>query len=56
MTEEEFKGFVNTDVINFMEQHHLDKIQCQDEDGNKAKIARKSDDTLKVETTVSEIM
>lgn len=56
MKKQLFQGFVTTTVVNFMEQHHLDKINLQDEDGNKAKVTRKSDNTLKVKTTISETM
>jgi len=45
MNEREFKGFVNTDVIDFMEHHQLEEIQVKD-----------SNSVLNVQTTIKETM
>lgn len=52
--EREFKGFVNGTLVNFMEQHKLEKNQIEDGNGNKAKITKDKNGFLKVETTIKE--
>jgi hypothetical protein len=56
MNEKEFRSFINSDLVNFMEQFQLEEIQVKDSRGNKAKIKKDGNGVLNVETTVSEIM
>lgn len=42
-------GFVESDVLNFMNQHGLDKMTLDDGQGNKAKLTRGKDNTIRVE-------
>lgn len=56
MTEREFRGFINSDLVNFMELHKLEKIEVVDGFGNKAKIKKDGNGVLNVETTIKETM
>ena len=42
-------GFVQGDVANFLIHHGLEKITLEDGHGNKAKLSRTKDDGIKVE-------
>lgn len=44
-------GFVETTVVNFLVECKLEKITIEDGLGNKAKLVRQKDDTIKVEYT-----
>ncbi|HEY9062054.1 MAG TPA: hypothetical protein VIO64_16340 [Pseudobacteroides sp.] len=44
-------GFVETTVVNFFVECKLEKLNIEDGRGNKAKLARQKDDTIKVEYT-----
>ncbi len=44
-------GFVETTVVNFFIDCKLEKINIEDGRGNKAKLVRQKDDTIKVEYT-----
>ncbi|HOV26512.1 MAG TPA: hypothetical protein PK566_09180 [Pseudobacteroides sp.] len=44
-------GFVETTVVNFFVECKLEKLNIEDGKGNKAKLARQKDDTIKVEYT-----
>lgn len=41
MNEREFRGFINSDLVNFMEHFELEEIQVKDGRGNKAKIKKR---------------
>lgn len=56
MKEKQFKGFVSSTLVNFMEQYKLEKVQIEDGNGNKAKITKDKNGFLKVETTIKETM
>ncbi|MBS5315947.1 MAG: hypothetical protein KHY44_06085 [Clostridiales bacterium] len=55
MTEEEFKDFVNGEVLEFLEEFGLKKIQVVDENGNKGTITRYKE-MIKVETTIKSLV
>ncbi|TYQ14860.1 UNVERIFIED_CONTAM: hypothetical protein Cloal_1248 [Acetivibrio alkalicellulosi] len=44
-------GFVETTVVNFFVECQLEKLSIEDGKGNKAKMVRQKDDTIKVEYT-----
>lgn len=44
-------GFVETTVVNFFAECKLEKLSIEDGKGNKAKMVRQKDDTIKVEYT-----
>lgn len=44
-------GFVETTVVNFFVECKLEKLNIEDGKGNKAKLVRQKDDTIKVEYT-----
>ena len=42
-------AFVEADVANFFNEHGLEKLSLEDGNGNKAKLTRQKDDSIKVE-------
>lgn len=44
-------GFVETTAVNFFVECKLEKLNIEDGKGNKAKLVRQKDDTIKVEYT-----
>lgn len=56
MNEKEFRGFVNSELVNFMELHKLEEISVKDGNDNKAKIKKDKNGFLNLEITVKEIM
>ena len=44
-------GFVETTVVNFFQENELEKLSVEDGKGNKAKLARQKENTIKVEYT-----
>jgi hypothetical protein len=44
-------GFVETTVVNFFVECKLEKLNIEDGKGNKAKMIKQKDDTIKVEYT-----
>jgi len=44
-------GFVETTVVNFFVECKLEKLNIEDGKGNKAKMVKQKDDTIKVEYT-----
>lgn len=44
-------GFIESDVVNFFQLHELEKITLEDGRGNKAKLAKQRDSSIKVEYT-----
>lgn len=49
-------GFVEGEVVNFMTHHNLDKITLDDGAGNKAKLTRRKDGSIFVESTSSTVL
>lgn len=49
-------GFVESDVVNFMVHHDIEKMTLDDGAGNKAKLTRLKDNGVKVECTSSNIL
>ncbi|MCX7749889.1 MAG: hypothetical protein N2645_23820 [Clostridia bacterium] len=44
-------GFIETTVVNFFTENELEKLVVEDGRGNKAKLSRQKDNTIKVEYT-----
>ncbi|MEG0767965.1 MAG: hypothetical protein RR482_09630, partial [Clostridia bacterium] len=49
-------SFVESDVVNFMTHHDLDKMTLDDGQGNKAKLTRRKDNSIFVECTSSNVL
>jgi len=41
--------FVEGDLVNFFHAHKLEKLQVEDDSGNKAKLSKTKDDDLRIE-------
>jgi len=48
---ENWAGFVETTIVNFFQEHNLEKLLVEDGVGNKAKLARQKDNSIKAEYT-----
>jgi hypothetical protein len=44
-------GFVETTIVNFFQENELEKLSLEDGKGNKAKLSRQKENTIKVEYT-----
>lgn len=49
-------GFVEGEVVNFMTHNDLDKMTLDDGMGNKAKLTRRKDGSIFVESTSSTVL
>jgi len=49
-------AFVESDVVAFFDGHELEKLTIEDGNGNKAKLQRTKENTIKVEYTSSVIL
>lgn len=49
-------GFVEGEVVNFMQHHELEKMTMDDGMGNKAKLTRRKDGSIYVECTSSNVL
>ena len=49
-------AFVEGDVANFMNQHEIEKLTLDDGFGNKAKLTRQKDNSIRVECTSSSVL
>ena len=49
-------AFVEGNVVNFMNQHNLEKMTLDDGEGNKAKLSRRKDNGIFVECTSSNVL
>ena len=49
-------AFVEGEVVNFMNQHNLEKMTLDDGEGNKAKLSRRKDNGIFVECTSSNVL
>ncbi len=46
---QKWSGFVESTVVNFFDQHKIEKLTIEDGDGNKAKLMRTKDNGIRVE-------
>jgi len=44
-------GFLETTIVNFFQEHELEKLTLEDGKGNKAKLTKQKDNVIKVEYT-----
>lgn len=44
-------AFVETTIVNFFQEHELEKLTVEDGKGNKAKLSKQKDNLIKVEYT-----
>ena len=49
-------GFVESEAVNFMQHHDLEKMALDDGMGNKAKLTKLKDNAIKVECTSSNVL
>lgn len=49
-------AFVESDVVNFLQLHDLEKVTLDDGAGNKAKLSRRKDGSVHVECTSSNVL
>ena len=49
-------GFVESDVVNFMQLNEIEKMTMDDGMGNKAKLTRRKDGSIYVESTSSNVL
>ncbi|MDA8336262.1 MAG: hypothetical protein M0Z41_14970 [Peptococcaceae bacterium] len=44
-------GFVETTIVNFFQEHNLEKLLVEDGMGNKAKLTRQKENSIRAEYT-----
>lgn len=49
-------GFVESDVVNFVQLNDIEKMTIDDGEGNKAKITRRKDGSFYVECTSASVL
>lgn len=49
-------AFVESEVVNFFNTYELEKMSLEDGDGNKAKLTRQKDYSIKVEYSTTTIL
>ena len=49
-------GFVESNVVNFFDEHKIEKLSIEDGNGNKAKLARTKDNGIKIEYSSTVLM
>ena len=49
-------GFVEGEVVNFMQHHELEKMTLEDGMGNKARLTKLKDNAIRVECTSSNVL
>ena len=49
-------SFVESDVVNFLTLHNIEKMTLDDGEGNKAKLTRRKDGSVYVECTSSNVL
>ena len=53
---QKWADFVSGPLVDFFHGHKLEKLSCEDDSGNKAKLSRTKDDEIKVESSSITIM
>lgn len=46
---QKWSGFVESTVVEFLEQYNIEKLSIEDGNGNKAKLSRTKDNSIKIE-------
>lgn len=53
---QQWAGFVESNVVNFFDEHKIVKLSIEDGNGNKAKLARTKDNGIKIEYSSTVLM
>ena len=53
---QQWAGFVESNVVNFFDEHKVEKLSIEDGNGNKAKLARTKDNGIKIEYSSTVLM
>ena len=53
---QKWAGFVESTVVNFFDEHKIEKLTIGDGNGNKAKLARTKDNGIKIEYSSTVLM
>ena len=53
---QKWPGFVESTVVNFFEEHKIEKLSIEDGNGNKAKLTRTKDNGIKIEYSSTVLM
>ncbi len=53
---QKWAGFVESAVVNFFDEHKIEKLSLQDGNGNKAKMSRTKDNGIKIEYSSTVMM
>ena len=53
---QQWAGFVESNVVNFFDEHKIEKLSIEDSNGNKAKLARTKDNGIKIEYSSTVLM
>jgi len=51
-----WSNFIEGDVVNFFNNNSLEKISLEDGNGNKAKLSRQKDESIKIEYSSTTII
>ena len=53
---QKWAGFVESSVVNFFDEHKIEKLSIEDGNGNKAKLVRTKDNGIKIEYSSTVLM
>lgn len=53
---QKWAGFVESTVVNFFDEHKIEKLSIEDGNGNKAKLSRTKDSGIKIEYSSTVLM
>ena len=53
---QKWASFVESNVVNFFDEHKIEKLSVEDGNGNKAKLVRTKDNGIKVEYASTVLM
>lgn len=53
---QKWAGFAESTVVNFFDEHKIEKLSIEDGNGNKAKLSRTKDNTIKIEYSSTVLM
>ncbi len=53
---QKWAGFVESSVVNFFDEHKIEKLAVEDGNGNKAKLVRTKDNGIKIEYSSTVLM
>ena len=53
---QKWAGFIESTVVNFFDEHKIEKLAIEDGNGNKAKLSRTKDNGIKIEYSSTILM